>query len=140
MIASRTSQNERKTTGGDHPQNNLAKFGYILDMKVETKNLLYSWLHTGTYQKNLAIRKFLVKIWQIQAIFSWKFLYEGKKCGKTLLVKETLMITSVFFGGKFSYFFNLKKMISNFDTYKGFFFFSKIKKKNRQISTTCSRK
>jgi len=35
-IASRTSQNERKTTGGDHPQNNLAKFGYILDMKVET--------------------------------------------------------------------------------------------------------
>jgi len=39
------------------------------------------------------------------------------------------MITSVFFGGKFSYFFNLKKMISNFDTYKGFFF-SKIKKKN----------
>jgi len=39
MIASTTSQNERKTTGGDHPQNNLAKFGYILDMKVETKNL-----------------------------------------------------------------------------------------------------
>jgi len=79
-----------------------------------------------------------VKIWQIQAIFSWNFLYEGEKCGKTLLVKETLMITSLFFGGKFSCFFNLKKMISNFDTYKGFFF--QKKKKNRQISTTCSRK
>jgi hypothetical protein len=66
MIASTTSQNERKTT--DHLENNLAKFGYILDMKVETKNL------------------------------------------------------SIFFGGKFSYFFNLKQMISNFDTYEGFLF------------------
>jgi hypothetical protein len=37
MIASTTSQNERKTT--DHLENNIAKFGYILDMKVETKNL-----------------------------------------------------------------------------------------------------
>jgi len=37
MIASTISQNERKPT--DHLENNLAKFGYILDMKVETKNL-----------------------------------------------------------------------------------------------------
>jgi hypothetical protein len=33
MIASTTSQNETKTTGGDHLETNLAKFGYILDMK-----------------------------------------------------------------------------------------------------------
>ncbi len=35
---------------GHHPENNLAKFGYILDMKKEKKNriLLYSWL-LGTY-------------------------------------------------------------------------------------------
>ncbi len=68
-----------------------------------------------------------MKIWQIQAIFSWKFLHEGQKCGKTLLVKETPMITSVLLGEKNSYFFNLKKMISNFDTYKGLFF-QKLKK------------
>jgi hypothetical protein len=29
---------------GDHPKNNLAKFGYILDMKVGKKN--FSWLRT----------------------------------------------------------------------------------------------
>ncbi len=43
---------------GDHPQNNLAKFGYILDMKVgenKIKIFLYSWLPTRTYHKNLAI-------------------------------------------------------------------------------------
>jgi hypothetical protein len=42
---------------GDHSENNLAKFGYILDMKVGKKKeriLLYSWLPTGTYHKNLA--------------------------------------------------------------------------------------
>jgi hypothetical protein len=37
------------------------------------------------------------------------------------------MITSVLLGEKNSYFFNLKKMISNFDTYKGLFF-QKLKK------------
>jgi hypothetical protein len=41
------------------PENNLAKFGYTLDMKVGGKKkikkiLLYSWLPTGTYHKNLA--------------------------------------------------------------------------------------
>jgi len=43
---------------GDHSENNLAKFGYILDMKVGKKKreriLLYSWLPTRTYHKNLA--------------------------------------------------------------------------------------
>jgi hypothetical protein len=41
------------------PENNLAKFGYALNMKVQGKKkekeiLLYSWLPTGTYHKNLA--------------------------------------------------------------------------------------
>jgi hypothetical protein len=40
----------------------LDKFGYILDMKVrgvggKKRILLYSWLPTGTYHKNLAIEK-----------------------------------------------------------------------------------
>jgi hypothetical protein len=38
-IAKPTKSSQGKTTGGDHLENNLAKFGYILDMKVETKNL-----------------------------------------------------------------------------------------------------
>jgi hypothetical protein len=41
-------------------QNNLAKCGYIPDMKVLIKKnriLLYSWLPTGTYHKNLVILK-----------------------------------------------------------------------------------
>jgi len=46
---------------GDHPENNLAKFRYILDMEVGKKNRipLYSWPHTGTYHKNLVIWNFL---------------------------------------------------------------------------------
>jgi hypothetical protein len=40
----------------DHPENNLAKFGYIPDMKVNrNRSLLYSWLLTETYHKNLTI-------------------------------------------------------------------------------------
>jgi len=46
-------------SGDDYPENNLANFGYILDMKVGKINkiviLLYSWLSTGTYHKNLPI-------------------------------------------------------------------------------------
>jgi hypothetical protein len=44
---------------GNRSQNNLAKFGYTLDMEVGRKKkiLLYSWLSTGTYHKNLAIWK-----------------------------------------------------------------------------------
>jgi hypothetical protein len=45
---------------GDHPENNLGKFRYILDMDVGKKNRIppYSWLYTGTYHKNLAIWNF----------------------------------------------------------------------------------
>jgi hypothetical protein len=41
-------------------ENNLAKFGYIIDMKIVKKNriLLYSWLPIGTYHKNLVIWDF----------------------------------------------------------------------------------
>ncbi len=40
----------------NHLENNLAKFGYILNMKVENQNriLLCSWLPTSTYHQNLA--------------------------------------------------------------------------------------
>jgi hypothetical protein len=66
------SQNE------DHSQNNLAKFGYILDMKVgkERERILwYSWLQTGTYHKNLANWNlfFFFKIWQILGFFFFFF-------------------------------------------------------------------
>jgi len=61
---------------GNHSKNNLAKFGYILDMKVEKKKtriLLYFWLPTGTYHKNLAIWKIKVlKIWRIWVIFFYE--------------------------------------------------------------------
>jgi hypothetical protein len=47
---------------GDHPENSLAKFKYILEMKVGKKRererekiLLYSWLPIGTYHNNLMI-------------------------------------------------------------------------------------
>jgi hypothetical protein len=43
----------------DHPENNLAKFGYMLDMKVEKKekNRFYDvlWLPTRSYHKILMI-------------------------------------------------------------------------------------
>jgi len=37
----------------------LAKFGYLLDMKIE-KMQNPSWLTTGTYHKNLEIWKFSI--------------------------------------------------------------------------------
>jgi hypothetical protein len=46
---------------GDHPENNLTKFGYMLDMKVENKmNRFYVvlWLPTRSYHKILMIRIF----------------------------------------------------------------------------------
>jgi len=44
---------------GNHSENNLAKFGYIVDMKVKKKNrnpsIFLAWLHIGSYHKTLAI-------------------------------------------------------------------------------------
>jgi hypothetical protein len=60
---------------GHDPENNLAKFRYILDMELGKENRipLYSWLHTGTYHKNLAIWNFfLFEIWRIWVKFSMK--------------------------------------------------------------------
>ncbi len=49
---------------GDNPENILAKFGYILDIKVEKKTriLWYSWL----------LLELMIKIWQIQSFISSK--------------------------------------------------------------------
>ncbi len=57
---------------GNDSENNFAKFGYILDMKVGKKRIfLYSWLPAGTYHKNLAIWNFFFfKIWR-----SWVFSF-----------------------------------------------------------------
>jgi hypothetical protein len=38
----------------NHPENILAKFGYILDIKVQNNRILLNfWLPTGTYHKIL---------------------------------------------------------------------------------------
>jgi hypothetical protein len=42
----------------NHQKNNLTKFGYMLDMKVERKRfILYSCLPIGIYHQNQAIRR-----------------------------------------------------------------------------------
>jgi hypothetical protein len=49
---------------GDHPYDDLARFGYRLDIKVEknSESSIFLAIPTGTYHKNLAIRKlFFVK-------------------------------------------------------------------------------
>ncbi len=53
----------------DHPENNLAKFGYILDMELFLKNpSIFVGYLTGTYYKNMAIwKKIPFKIWRIWA-------------------------------------------------------------------------
>jgi hypothetical protein len=43
----------------------VARFGYIPDIKVGKRILLYFWLKTVIYHKNLAIRKISPKIWQL---------------------------------------------------------------------------
>ncbi len=73
---------------GDHPENNLAKFGYMLDMKVENKmNHFYVvlWLPTRSYHKILMIRIFnlLRNLVNSGHIFQWKFLCIGRNLAKT---------------------------------------------------------
>jgi hypothetical protein len=68
---------------GNGIENNLAKFGYVIDMKVGKKNriLLYSWLPTGTYHKKIwqVEKKNFFKIWWIWVsfFFPWKILWIG---------------------------------------------------------------
>ncbi len=85
-----------------YPENNLAKFGYILDTKVEKKRKKESFYVLG-YLLELIIKKcddldlFLFKIWQNLGYF---FFHEKSFCisqnhvfeveiGKNLPVKET---------------------------------------------------
>jgi hypothetical protein len=60
------------------PQQDLAKFGYRLDIKVKKfKNILIFWLPTGTCCRNLAIKKKSI-IWRIRVIFMTNTLFMGK--------------------------------------------------------------
>jgi hypothetical protein len=69
---------------GYHPENNLAKFGYILDMKLgerkkeRKKNrilLKNSWLSSAIIIKNMGIRNlFFSKYIEFGLFFPWKFL------------------------------------------------------------------
>jgi len=56
-----------RTTSGDHPWDDLARFGYILDMKVG-KNENAFWL--PTIKKSGNFNLFFFKIWRIQVICS----------------------------------------------------------------------
>jgi len=42
--------------------------------------LLYSWLPTGTYHKNLNLDLFIFEIWQVWVFFPWKILCIGQNC------------------------------------------------------------
>jgi hypothetical protein len=56
---------------GNHQENDFAKFGYIIDMKVEKKGIfLYSWLPSGSYHKTGNLEFLEIGIWGIWAIFS----------------------------------------------------------------------
>jgi hypothetical protein len=60
------------------PQQDLAKFGYRLDIKVkEFKNILIFWLPTGTCPQNMAIKKKSI-IWPIRVIFMTNTLFMGQ--------------------------------------------------------------
>jgi hypothetical protein len=96
-----------QSQSGNHSQNNLAKFGYILDMKVEKKpeSFYVFWLPTGTYHKNLAIRKIKIfKIWRIWVIFSMKTplcrlkSFFQSEIWQKLLGKETLQTVTLLKG------------------------------------------
>jgi hypothetical protein len=60
---------------GDHPENNLAKLGYILDMKVEKKQKAF---YIFGYLLKLIIKK------------SWEF-------GELFLKKSCLSVEIIFF-------------------------------------------
>ncbi len=61
---------------GNHWEENLAKFGYKLDMKVREKKIIFgSWLPTRTYLlKYYNLDFFSLKSGQFGLFFSWKFL------------------------------------------------------------------
>jgi hypothetical protein len=74
-----------------HKKNNLAKFGYLLDVKVknilkyykyffkkQNRILLYSWLPTEIYHKNWAIAILKIKNFQNSGEFGSFFFPNGK--------------------------------------------------------------
>jgi hypothetical protein len=74
-----------RSQSSDHSQNNLAKFGYALDMKVGKKESFYILGY---------LLELIIKIWkknssisgEFESFFSWKFLCLGRnhifKCWK----------------------------------------------------------
>jgi hypothetical protein len=80
----------------NHTKDDLARFGYRLDMKIEKKSESF-YILTGTYHKNLAIWKPLFsKIWQIWAIsfptenplYRSKSFFLGQNLAKFRLLKK----------------------------------------------------
>jgi len=80
-------------------KDDLARFGYRLDMKIEKKSESF-YILTGTYHKNLAIWKPLFsKIWKIWAIFfptenplyRSKSYFSGQNLAKLRLLKKKLL-------------------------------------------------
>jgi hypothetical protein len=52
--------------GGDHPENNLTKSGYLLDMKVKKKPEYFFILGN--------LLELIIEIWRIRAIFFMKIV------------------------------------------------------------------
>ncbi len=84
---------------GNHPGNNFAIFGYIIDMKVEKNRiLLYSCVPTVSYDKTLAMWNFFS--WKSgeygpffpmkDPLYRSKAYFSGRSLEKTLAVHETL--------------------------------------------------
>jgi len=99
------------TQSGNHPENNLAKFGYIIDMRIAKNDgiFLYSWLPSRSYRKTLEIWKF--EIWQIFTTFSpWKILCIGQNhilqveiCPKFVLWGLLKHVWKLFFNWSFKF-------------------------------------
>jgi hypothetical protein len=85
---------------GDHPWDDLARFGYILDMKVEQKKskiLPYSWL----------LMEVIIKIWRFRIIF-----FKIWRIGVISSMKMSLYRSKMYFSGRnFPYFWQLVKVI-----------------------------
>jgi hypothetical protein len=66
---------------GGHPENRLAKFGYILfESRRKTESFYNLGLHTGTYHKNLTIMILIsLKSGLIGILFLMKFLWMRSK-------------------------------------------------------------
>jgi hypothetical protein len=80
---------------GNHPENNLGKFGYILDIKVGQKPK--SFYSLGY------LLELVIKIWRIWAIFFHKksfvldkIIFFKLKIEENFLVKETLSLNEFY--------------------------------------------